>query len=289
MTKQHLRLLLALSVPIIIIVTHVDITPNDIYENTISGISKTCTAYAGKMVKTQSVNTISDQSKSLEELTRLEFVAIDEVIKSIVSISDGKQKIFPIVSVSNKTGFFMNAIRGIIKNLPDRQFWLTNNQEEVMNNKIVKMFKASLEKQKQGSSSILPQYEEFSGGIFYIDCAYNPPGIGLVVTGINRGTAITINRNTGDFMYIGPFGKEFRKIRVKSLHNNMRQVVSTLEDHHRGCVNFAVVDKIEIKRDQIGKGIGTKFLAPGLGPIRLDLGADDQGVFRIHFNIGHSF
>lgn len=40
---------------------------------------------------------------------------------------------------------------------------------------------------------------------------------------------------------------------------------------------------------QIGKGIGTKFLAPGLGPIRLDLGADNDGTFRIHFNIGHSF
>jgi outer membrane protein insertion porin family len=44
-----------------------------------------------------------------------------------------------------------------------------------------------------------------------------------------------------------------------------------------------------LKNYQIGKGIGTKFLAPGLGPIRLDLGADDEGVFRIHFNIGHSF
>jgi outer membrane protein assembly factor BamA len=40
---------------------------------------------------------------------------------------------------------------------------------------------------------------------------------------------------------------------------------------------------------QIGKGIGTKFIAPGLGPIRLDIGADNLGVFRIHFNIGHSF
>ena len=59
----------------------------------------------------------------------------------------------------------------------------------------------------------------------------------------------------GDFMFMGPFGKEFRKIRVKGLHNNMRQIVPTLDDHHRGCINFAITDKTELKREQIGKGI----------------------------------
>ena len=40
---------------------------------------------------------------------------------------------------------------------------------------------------------------------------------------------------------------------------------------------------------KVGKGIGLRFLIPGLGPLRLDAGMDDLSVMRIHFNIGHSF
>lgn len=251
MTKQHLRLLLSLSIPIIIIVTHIDIAPEDIYKNTINGINKICTMYAGKLVTTKCVNGYDDINKSSEEIEKLEKQANDIILQSITSIADGKQIVFPIVTISNKTGFFMNTIRKILEDFPIRDFWLPGSETAVLNNKLVKLFKMSLERQKEGLSSILPKYKEFSGGIFYVDCAYSPPGIGLVVTGINRGDSI----NTGDFLYMGPFGKEFRKIRVKSLHNNMRQVIPRLNDHNRGCINFAVSDKIEIRKEQIDKGI----------------------------------
>jgi hypothetical protein len=108
--------------------------------------------------------------------------------------------------------------------------------------KIVKLFRNALEKQCEGSSKILPAYKEFSGGIFYIDSAYNPPGTGMVVTGIVRGTKIGV----GDTLYMGPFGKLFHEVRVRSLHNNVRQSVSMLEEHDRGCVAFAPLKKVEI-------------------------------------------
>lgn len=257
MTKQHLRLLLSLSVPIIIIVTHIDIAPEEIYRGTITGISKTCTLFGGKMVSTVCVNDFSDQIKSAEELTELKIQATNTILQSVMSISDGKQTLFPVISVSNKSGFFIDVIRNVLSQMVPRHFWLPGGEEAVLNNKVVKLFRASLEKQKEGSSSILPHYKEFNGGIFYVDCAYNPPGTGLVVTGINRGDAIVTDKGTGsNFLYMGPFGKEFRKIRVKGLHNNMRQIVPSLDDHHRGCVNFAIADKgTEIRRETIGKGI----------------------------------
>lgn len=250
MTKQHIRLNLSLGVPIIIIVTGVDITPEDIYRKTIDGINKTFTIFAGKLVTTECVNDFNDMTKTPEEIANLEAAAIDKIVKSITGIADGKQTKFPIITTSNKTGFFMNTLKEILAQLPPRQFWLPGGEEAVLNNKLVKLFKISLEKQKEGLSSILPKYKDFTGGIFYVDCVYNPPGVGMVVTGINRGDTVA----PGDFMYIGPFGKEFKKIRVKGLHNNMRQVVPQLEDHHRGCINFAVTDKNEVRRDQITKG-----------------------------------
>lgn len=39
---------------------------------------------------------------------------------------------------------------------------------------------------------------------------------------------------------------------------------------------------------KIGKGVGIRIQSP-LGPIRLDLGIDEKGESRIHFNIGHVF
>jgi GTPase len=122
-------------------------------------------------------------------------------------------------------------------------------------NKIVKLFKNALERQSSATNpseilNIFPDYKEFDGGIFYIDDCYNPPGIGMVVTGINRGKSIV----PGDMVFMGPFGKQFYEIRVKSLHNNMRQIVPILNDHNRGCVAFAPTKKVEIKRDQITRG-----------------------------------
>lgn len=250
MTKQHMRLLLSISIPIIIIVTHVDISPEEIYRSTNKGIEKTCALYGGKLVSTKFVNDINDITKSEEDLNKLKGKAVEDVLSSVMNISDGKQTVFPIIAVSNKTGFYIDVIRSVLEKLKPRHFWLPGGEEAVLNNKVVKHFRVNLERQKLGSSSILPKYREFTGGMFYTDACYNPPGIGLVVTGINRGDTTKI----GNVMYMGPFGKQFYKIRVKSLHNNMRQPITELQDHHRGCVNFAPMDKIDLKRDQINKG-----------------------------------
>lgn len=48
-------------------------------------------------------------------------------------------------------------------------------------------------------------------------------------------------------------------------------------------------DMFNLKKYRMGKGLGIRFLIPGLGPLRLDFGIDDLGVGRLHFNIGHSF
>ncbi|NQY74806.1 MAG: BamA/TamA family outer membrane protein [Candidatus Margulisbacteria bacterium] len=48
-------------------------------------------------------------------------------------------------------------------------------------------------------------------------------------------------------------------------------------------------DLFDFKKYRLGKGVGMRLLVPGLGPIRLDLGNDDQGSWRVHFSIGHIF
>lgn len=56
-----------------------------------------------------------------------------------------------------------------------------------------------------------------------------------------------------------------------------------------GTASLWESDIFRPKQYRLGKGVGIKFVVPGLGPIRLDFGIDDLGTSRIHFNIGHAF
>ena len=40
---------------------------------------------------------------------------------------------------------------------------------------------------------------------------------------------------------------------------------------------------------KVGKGIGLRFMVPAIGPLRIDLGMDELGIMRTHFNMGHTF
>ena len=79
-----------------------------------------------------------------------------------------------------------------------------------------------------------------------------------------------------------------------------KRVVSSLEyrllfnDTFQGIIfvdagNATTGDIYDLSKYKVGKGIGLRFLIPGLGPLRLDFGLDELGVSRLHFNIGHTF
>jgi len=104
---------------------------------------------------------------------------------------------------------------------------------------------------KDGSCvKLIPEYKEFSGGIFYVDAVFNKEGIGLVVSGIVRGNEI----NIGDILYIGAIEKEFYRVKVRSMHNSIRQSVDKLTDHDRGCLNIVSLDGMKLTKQQIKKG-----------------------------------
>lgn len=48
-------------------------------------------------------------------------------------------------------------------------------------------------------------------------------------------------------------------------------------------------DLYSFSKHKLGKGVGVRLNVPGLGPLRLDLGFDDNQNSRVHFNIGHTF
>jgi len=230
MTKQHIRILLSFSIPIVFIITHIDLAPKDSYELTKQSIQRVCLQYSGKIVI---VNDINDEDTEVTENN-----AVQNIMSCLTSsLTNIKQIVFPVISISNKTGFFFNAIRKLLTFLTPVQFW----NEKI---KIIKMFQSKLDPIMFNNI----KKEPFTGSLFYIDSIYNPVGIGLVACGILRGDSIHVN----DSLIIGPFGKEFIDIKVKSIHNNNRQIIPEITDHLRGCIAFA--SKKEIKRRNIKTG-----------------------------------
>ena len=53
--------------------------------------------------------------------------------------------------------------------------------------------------------------------------------------------------------------------------------------------NFITTNYYDLSKYKVGKGIGVNFIIPGLGPIKLDLGIDDEKSARIQFNMGYTF
>jgi GTPase len=86
--------------------------------------------------------------------------------------------------------------------------------------------------------------------VFFVDGIYNKNGIGLILAGMNRGGTI----NVGDIMYLGPFGKEFKEVKVKSMQNYLQEKIMSAGDHSRITIAIGTNDK-EINRKTLRGGM----------------------------------
>ncbi len=218
MTKEHLGIFLYLKIPFIILITRVDITPLNMYEIVSDNITKILKKYKKKP---KFINTIEELKliNDPDELAKREKDSITNIDKIAMELKVNPY-LTPIISVSNKTGYYMDIAKYLLSTLEPRQVW--NNDLE-------------------------------SGTIFYIDSKFTPTGIGLVVSGVVRGERI----NIGSEMLMGPFDNgEFKRIKIWSIHNNNKQSVQYIDDRNRGCLAIRSLDKKdEIVPTSIRKGL----------------------------------
>jgi len=227
MTKQHFTLLSAANVPIIIMVTRCDITPQDIYEQTLSHIEK----YIKSSLKLSSI-IINNFYKNTTN------VELSDVLK-LLPKDQSKQTFVPIISISNKTGYYIDFVKNLLNSLEPRDMWSNFDTKQInspqsdidsaCNNRIIKGFMTHMDKKffKNPSTNNL--------SVFYIDGVYSPPGVGIVVTGKNRNCELSV----GDVVYIGPINKEFKEFRIRGIHNDVRQKITTSFHHDRSSIALA--------------------------------------------------
>lgn len=103
MTKEHLAIALALKVPVYIVVTKVDIAPENIYEQTLTHLQR--------LLKSPSAG------KKLPVLVK----GIDEVTLCAQNLVN--DRVVPIFSISNVTGKGLDLLRAFLNLVPSRRNW----------------------------------------------------------------------------------------------------------------------------------------------------------------------
>lgn len=146
----------------------------------------------------------------------LYFINNDKETDDYVNNMLGNSDIIPIVSISNKVGTNIDNLHQILYLLPHREKWTNIN-----------------------------------GSIYYIDGKFVVPGIGLVVSGTNKGNPINIKQK----MYLGPFeNNTFKEVVIRSIHNSLRENINSALSNLQTTLAIKGT-KEQINRNQIRKGM----------------------------------
>lgn len=189
MTKEHLGIALALKIPIIVVITKIDLAPTHVLERTINRLTRIITSKAaGYKVPLQ----ITDD-KANETYINMN---ITEKLRHI-----------PIFQVSNKSGINIDPLRNFLVKLQPYNRIFSHTDDDI--------------------------------NLFQIDEKYSVTGVGTVVYGVLKRGKISTN----DKLFLGPFNGQYTEVIVKSIHNNIKECIPSLESGMTGCLAIKILGK----------------------------------------------
>lgn len=202
MTKEHLGILLYLKIPIIVLMTKIDMCPNNVYEKNENSLRR--------LLKLPVFNLRpyffpKEQKKC------------DDEMEKFLELKNPLETFIPVIPISNKTGENIENLKKLLKSLNPKDHW----------------------------------NKDINGSIMYIDSTFQVRGIGLVLSGTLRGNPIKVNQK----LWLGPINNKFIEMRVRSMHNNIRENISELENGQVGCLAIKFTGKEDIPREHIKKGV----------------------------------
>lgn len=141
----------------------------------------------------------------------------DIEMEKFLELKNPLDTFIPVLPISNKTGDNLENLKNLISDLLPKQHW----------------------------------NKDIDGSIMYIDSTFQVKGIGLVLSGTLRGKSIKLNQR----LWLGPINNKFIEMRVRSIHNNVRENISELLDGQVGCLAIKFIGKEDIPREHIRKGV----------------------------------
>lgn len=207
MTREHVKILHHLKIPIILVLTKTDIIDklnetNELKEDIINNFNHI------DKITLDIQKTFAKGNYNVIDMNKFEY---DDDIKNIIPTHE----IIPLFKVSCKTGYGLDRLKKFMSNLPKKIETKLELQISIPNN-------ISLKKKS----------DDF---IFYIEKIYCPPGIGWVVTGIvkciNPEGYIQLNTQA----YLGP-NTDLIQVKIWSMHNYYKEKIDKLYNGQRGCL-----------------------------------------------------
>jgi len=116
LTREHLGILLYLKIPIIIIITKIDMAPKQIYKKLINRLKKIIEKTSFEKI----LYYITYSEKNNKET------------EHYINHMNGDLDIIPVISISNKTGININNLHKILYNLPNQKKWNEINKGTVV-------------------------------------------------------------------------------------------------------------------------------------------------------------
>ncbi|BCS83447.1 putative GTP-binding translation elongation/initiation factor [Cotonvirus japonicus] len=218
-TMEHLTLLIANRLPFIIIVTKIDICP----ENVIVDLKKKLDCIANRSKEKKKVLYFEEEEQEIDGsyLKESHKILID-------AFQNRKTFIMPVIMVSNKTGHNINFVRELITSIKSKSYLERKG-----------LIKPVINKKTENYPTIM-----------YIDSTFSVPGIGIVLSG----TVKYGNIKLGQKMFLGPINHTYLKITVKSIHNCISENVDIIERNESGSIGIRLESKGSYSKEMFAKG-----------------------------------
>ena len=176
---------------------------------------------APKNVYDNTIKNIEKQMDKYKKRKKLVFVEnMDQLVILLKNYESTFKEIVPVFSISSVTGKNVDTLRFYINNIPSYRNYDSDNKDID----------------------------------FVVESRFTLNGIGLVVSGIVKVGKIS----RGDNLYLGPIEGEFKKITIKSIHNNFKEEVPYLLAGNGGAFNIKLAPgggKIKMKAIRKGSHI----------------------------------
>jgi len=220
MTREHIKILHHLKIPMILVLTKTDIIDNVYAGSNENGLHK---------ITNDIIKIFSKGNYNVIEMNTDNNITDDELFKIIPNTKE-----IPLFKLSCKTGYGLDIFKRYISNLPKHQNIMLKLENNFLNEKL-----------------IIKNNRDKDNNIFYIETIYCPPGIGWVVAGILRCSNKDGYINSGSQLYMGPYNDNIQ-VKVWSIYNYYDEKIDKLYNGERGC--FAIRSEKKLTRNNFKKG-----------------------------------
>jgi elongation factor 1-alpha len=230
-TLEHIGLLISKEIQIILIITKIDICPDNILAETkqkINFIMKKNRRNVIYFDKPTEKNNITDTNTITNSTCINTASYLNDSHKILIDfLHQGDITSVPTFLVSNKTGFNIELVKEFLQTLRSKTYIKTITNDNVIDN--------------------MCQYPP----VLFIDNIFNVHGIGIILSGTLKYGDLCV----GQKLYVGPVdGYNYVTVTIRSIKNCVSETINRFKENDSGSIGIKVESKFIYTKNMFRKG-----------------------------------